>query len=73
MTGGNTASQDQGDPEKDREAHLQESQSHGVLLQQQAMQRHPLADELHHFLLGGEDVGALLLIGAVGELSLVGG
>lgn len=53
--------------------HLQEAQSGWILLQQLAVQRHPLADELHYFLLGGEDVGGLLLVGALRELSLVGG
>lgn len=53
--------------------HLQETQSHWILLQQQAIQCHPLADEPHYLLLGAEDVGALLLVGALGELGLVGG
>lgn len=53
--------------------HLQKTLSDWILLQQKAKQRHPLANQFHYFLLGGENVGALLLIGAIRELSLVGG
>lgn len=42
--------------------HLQEVQSDGVFFQQEAVQRHPLADQLHYLLLGVEDVSGLLLV-----------
>lgn len=47
----------------DLQPHLQKLQSNGVLFQQKAIQRHPLANQLHYFLLGRENVGRLLLIG----------
>lgn len=53
------------------QSHLQEVHSNRVLLQQEAVQRHPLADQLHYLLLRGENVGRLLLIGALWELCLV--
>lgn len=54
-------------------AHLQKTQGDWILLQQKAKQCHPLANEFHYFLLCRENVGGLFLIGALWELSLVGG
>lgn len=53
------------------QSHLQKVQSDRVLLQQKAIQRHPLADQPHDLLLCCENVGRLLLVRPLRELGSI--